>query len=267
MKTLELTSVINNMQKITLNLLFSKNTVIKNNLNPSAMKKCVLITAILLVALATNAQVNDIPIIGNKFTFGVDAGLSLPSSDYGTANAGISNTENALTGSAKSGFYYDLYGGFKFSKLFGVMVQYGGNSNSFNTSNLGSSSSASGGYTVAEYLVGPYLSITLVKIKIEAKLLGGMVTSNYPTLSFSSYGTSVVDAFQNGSGFGYCAGAKVKYMLLGGALGIGVGLNYVSSDVKYSGWTETVNGKETSNGPVKMNIGLVQPTVGLSLDI
>jgi len=235
------------------------------------MKKYIFIAAVLLTALAANAQVNSIPIIGNRFTFGIDAGLSLPSSDYATANSGVANTENALSGSAKTGFYYDIYGGFKFSKFIGIMVQYGANSNSFNTSNLGSGSSASGGYTVAEYLVGPYLSITLVKIKIEAKLLGGMVTSNYPTLTIDNASGSVVDAFQNGSGFGYCAGVKIKYMMLGGMLGIGVGLNYVSSDVSYSGWTSTVSGGGTtqsqSEGKVKMNIGLVQPTLGLSLDI
>lgn len=232
------------------------------------MKKYILTASIIVLSLMVQAQANDIPVIGNLFTFGIDGGLSMPSGDFSTVNSGITNTENGINGSAKTGYYYDLYAGFKFSRLIGIMAEYGGNVNSYNTSNLGSGSSESGGYTVAEYLVGPYLCISLVKIKIEAKALAGMLTSNYPTLSFDSYGNSVVDAFQNGSGFGYCLGAKVKYMLIGGMLGVGVGLNYVSSDIKYDGWTETMpNGSTTSNGSIKMKIGLVQPTIGLSLDI
>ncbi len=153
------------------------------------------------------------------------------------------------------------------------MAQYGRNSNSYNTSNLTSGSSASGGYTSAEYLIGPFISFKIAKIKIEAKLLGGMLTSNYPTLTIQNYGYSTIDAFENGKGFGYCAGAKVKYMLFDGLLGVGIGFNYVSSDITYSNWTQTYSGtyplgfQPTLNGSTKMSLGLVQLTAGLSLDI
>jgi hypothetical protein len=195
------------------------------------MKTYILIAFTLIASLAMNAQ-NDVPIIGNRVTFGVDGGLSSPGSDFATAYSGLTTNQNNLSGSAQNGYYMDIYGGVRLIGALGVMVQYGVNNNSFNSSNLSSGSSASGGYTTAEYLAGPYLSFPLGEFKLELKLLGGDVTNNYPTISTTTYGNSVVDAFKNGSGFGYCAGAKLKYML--GALGIGVGLNYVSSDVSYS---------------------------------
>jgi hypothetical protein len=232
------------------------------------MKKYILIASTLMVTYMTNAQVNDIPIIGNKFTFGVDGGLAVPSSDYASTTA-LPGSSGTTDGFAKTGFCYDAYAGFKFSKLIGVMALYGSNINSFNTSKLNSdlpsswSYSSNGGYTVNEYLIGPYLSIKLTKIKIEVKLLGGLVTSNYPQLSGSStlngVTTTVVSSYSTGNGFGYCAGAKVKYMMVGGMLGLGVGLNYVGSDVNFTGQNSTPNSK--------MNIGIIQATLGVSIDI
>jgi len=236
------------------------------------MKKYILIAATVIMAFAAKAQVNNLPLIGNKFTFGIDGGLAIPSSDYGSTST--SSSSSNANGFAKMGFCYDAYAGFKFSKLIGAMVQYGASMNSFNTSDLGSNYSSSGGYTVTSYLVGPYMSITLLKIKIEAKLLGGLVSSNYPTLtestSFAGVSSSVVSSFSTGSSFGYCAGAKIKYMMIGGMLGIGLGLDYLGSDVSFKGTnTETVPGlppSTTSTNP-KMSIGILQATLGLSLDI
>jgi hypothetical protein len=237
--------------------------------------KYFLLSAALFLAFISNAQVNKIAVTGNKFDFGIDVGFSLPASDFASSSLPAYSSNNVIDGYAKTGFCYDLHASYKFSKYIGIMVLYGNNINPINTSELttsmGASSSASGEYTVAEYLVGPYFSLTLVKIKIEAKLLGGIVTSNYPTLTFDNAAGSVIDAFQNGSGFGYLAGAKIKYMMIGGMFGIGIGVNYVSSGVSYSGWTSTLSGAGTSqaqsNGSIKMNIGLVQVMLGLSLDI
>jgi len=215
-----------------------------------------------------NAQVNDIPLIGNRFTFGVDGGIAMPAGNFGSTD----NSNGTINGFAKSGFHYDIYAGVRLISCLGIMAQYGANNNSFNTAAIntppGGSASASGGYTTSEYLVGPYLSFKLIKIKIEVKLLAGEVTNKYPTLSFDSYGNSVSDAFQNGSGFGYCAGAKIKYMVAGGMLGIGLGLNYVGSDMNYSGWSQTsVSGGTTQYGSFKTSVGLIEATLGLSLDI
>lgn len=240
------------------------------------MKKFILIISALFAAFAINAQVNNLPIIGNKFTFGIDGGLALPASQFGSSGA-LDPSAGSIAGNAKTGFCYDVYAGFKFSKIIGIMALFGMNTNSYNASGLTNqfgSATVSGAYNVSEYLVGPYLSITLIKIKIEAKLLAGMVSGNYPTSTFNynglmnTYGESVVTAFQNGSAFGYCVGAKIKYMMIGGMLGIGFGLNYVGSDLNYKGTNSEVGAPALSTSfDNKMNVGVFQPTLGLSLDI
>jgi len=237
------------------------------------MRKCILIASILIMGFGAKAQVNDIPLIGNKFTFGINAGLSLPigdfAADYAPTHYGSTGT---LNGAANAGFHYDIYGGFKYSKLIGIMFQYGANNNSINNSGIttdpGGVASSSGGYTSMEYLGGFYISIKFIKIKIEAKFLGGLVSCNYPTLTVKEYGLSIIEAFQNGSGFGYCGGLKIKYMMIGELLGVGLGVNYMGSAVKYPGWTDDIVGLQTlSNSSVKMSIGILQATLGLSLDI
>ena len=223
------------------------------------MKKYLIALSALFATYTMSAQ----------FTFGVDGGLSIPSSNYGASALSSSSTFN---GSAKLGACYDGYVGFKFIPLLGAMVQYGANMNSINTSNWGSNVSASGGSTVTEYLIGPFLSIKLIKVKIEAKLLGGLVSSSYPTISqsttFNGVTSSVVSSFSTGNGFGYCAGAKVKYMVAS-IFGIGLGLDYVGSDVKFNGVSSEVVGSSssTSTSSNKMNVGVLQATLGLSIDL
>lgn len=244
------------------------------------MRKSILIVFAVVTSYIANAQVNDLPVIGNKFTFGLDAGLALPGSDYGATSASPDNNSgNGIDGYAKSGTCLDAYAGIRFGKVIGIMAQYGINKNSYNASALNNeagTASASGGYTIGEYLAGPYLTMTLVKVKIEAKLLAGLVSANYPNTTFTyngflnTYGQSVVSAYQSGNGFGYCAGIKVKYILMEGLLNIGIGVNYVGSDISYKG----VSTLESGNVPIqstvisnKMAISIIQPTIGVSLDI
>ncbi len=244
------------------------------------MKKYIIIAATLIASYTGFAQgVNDIPIIGNKITIGIDGGLSIPSGDFGSTSTSGSTTGSSTTsGFAKLGFCYDIYAGVKVFKLLGVMAQYGGNSHSYDASKLNTSSltfTSNGGYNLSEYLIGPYVSVKLLKIKIEGKALGGLVTSNYPTISGSSnvggIATSVVSSFKTGNGFGYIIGAKLKYMMVGGMLGLGVGLNYLGSNINFKGINSQtiVNGSlvQSSTYDSKMGVGLFQGTLGLSLDI
>lgn len=53
--------------------------------NPNIMKRYILFASIVIIAFAANGQVNDIPLIGNKFTFGIDGGLALPVSQFGSS--------------------------------------------------------------------------------------------------------------------------------------------------------------------------------------
>lgn len=241
------------------------------------MKKYILIASIFVASLKMNAQVNDIPLIGNRITIGIDGGLALPGSDYGSSNAAPSPSNSNMDGYAKSGYCWDFYAGLKISKFFGVMGQYGMNMNSYNTSGLSNefgTATTSGGYTISEYLAGPYLSITAVKIKIEIKLLAGLVSGNYPSSTFTyngimnTYGQTLVNSFRTGNGFGYCLGAKIKYMMIGGVLGIGIGLNYVGSDINYKGISTYDNlPSQSTSYNSSMLISIIQPTLGLSIDI
>jgi len=223
------------------------------------MKKYLIALSALLASYTMSAQ----------FTFGVDGGISVPSSNYGASALSSSSTFN---GSAKLGACYDGYVGFKFIPLLGAMVQYGANMNSINTSDWGNNASASGGATVTEYLIGPFLHIKILKLKIEAKLLGGLVSSNYPTISqsssFNGITSSVVSSFSTGNAFGYCAGVKIKYMVAS-ILGIGLGVDYVGSDVNFKGTSTTDAGpySNTESTSGKMNIGILQATLGLSIDL
>jgi hypothetical protein len=230
------------------------------NNKQSAMKKYLVILSAVLASHTMSAQ----------FTFGIDGGLSVPSSNYGAST--LSSSGSTFNGSAKLGSCYDGYVGFKFIPLLGGMIQYGANMNSINTSDWGSNVTASKGSTVTEYLIGPFLHIKISNIKIEAKLLGGLVSSTYPTISqtttFSGVSNSFVESFSTGNAFGYCAGVKVKYMVVK-IFGIGLGLDYVGSDVKFNGVGSDVIGSNSTSisSSNKMNIGILQATLGLSIDL
>jgi hypothetical protein len=225
------------------------------------MKRHILTAIILIASYAANAQ----------FTAGLDGGLSVPASDYGSKSLPSPNS-TTINGYAKLGTCFDGYVGFKFIPLIGGMLQYGVNTNSNNVSTLNTSNTtytSGGSDKITEYLIGPFFSIKLIKIKIEAKLLAGLVSSNYPTLSSSSSSTtfggvtsSVENSFTTGNSFGYCAGAKIKYMMAS-VLGIGLGLDYVGSDVNFKG-TNSLNGESTN---YKMSVGVLQATLGVSLDL
>src|ERR1700722_14957511 len=105
------------------------------------MKKYILITVAIIAAFAANAQVNSLPLIRNRFTFGIDGGPDYPGNDFAPT--------------PKTGFYYDAYAGLKFSKLIGVMVQYGVNDIPYSADAprvTDAVSSNSGGYITSEYL-------------------------------------------------------------------------------------------------------------------
>jgi hypothetical protein len=222
------------------------------------MKKYLIALSVLFASYTMSAQ----------FTLGIDGGLSIPSSDYGSTSVSATSSGGSINGFAKIGSCFDGYVGFKFIPIIGVMAQYGMNNNSYDVAKLNSSSvtvTTSGGDKINEYLIGPYLSVKLANIKLEAKLLGGLVSSNYPSITESSnIGGTVVNSFSTGNAFGYCAGVKIKFMAAK-VLGIGLGVDYVGSDESFTG-VSNVNSQTVSNG-YKMSVGVFQATLGLSVDI
>lgn len=222
------------------------------------MKKYLVLIPVVLISYTVKAQ----------FTFGIDGGLSIPSGNYGSTSASIYSSGGNINGYAKIGTCYDAFAGFKFLPLLGVMAQYGVNNNAYDVAKLNNSSSTftvNGGDKIASYLIGPYLSIKLANIKLEAKLLGGIVSSNYPTITesttFNGVSSSVVSSFSKGTNFGYCAGAKVKFMVTR-IVGIGVGVDYLASDASFKGVSDP--GSISNN--YKMPVGIFQATLGASLD-
>ncbi|HTA28416.1 MAG TPA: hypothetical protein VK809_11535 [Bacteroidia bacterium] len=217
------------------------------------MKKYLIALSALFASYTMSAQ----------FTFGIDGGLSIPTGQYAGT---VSTSNNTLNGYAKIGSCYDAYVGFKFLPFIGAMVQYGANNNSFDVAKLNTSGSStfttSGGDKIAEYLIGPYFSIKLANIKLEAKLLGGIVSSNYPTItestSFNGVTNSVSNSFETGNDFGFCAGAKIKFMVAP-IVGIGVGVDYLASSVTFKG--------ATNSDTYKMSEGVIQATLGVSIDL
>ncbi len=97
---------------------------------------------------------------------------------------------------------------------------------------------------------------------MEAKLLGGVVSSSYPTItestSLNGVTNSVSNSFQTGNDFGFCAGAKIKFMVAP-IVGIGLGVDYLASDVTFKG----VGNSDT----YKMSEGVIQATLGVSIDL
>jgi hypothetical protein len=217
------------------------------------MKKYLLLLPVALISFTMKGQLN----------FGVDGGLSIPTGQYAGT---VSTSGNTLNGYAKIGSCYDAYVGFKFLPVIGAMVEYGANNNAFDVAKLNTSGTStfttSGGDKIAEYLVGPYFSISLVNIKLEAKLLGGIVSTNYPTItessSFNGITSSVSNSFETGNDFGFCAGAKIKFMVAP-IVGIGLGVDYLGSNVTFKG--------ALNSDTYKMSEGVIQATLGVSIDL
>lgn len=224
------------------------------------MKKYVVLISVVLVSFVAKAQ----------FTLGVDGGLSMPGRDYGSSTVTTYNSGGTINGYAKIGSCFDAFVGFKFIPILGVMAQYGINNNAYDVGKFNNSSetiTTSGGDKISSYLVGPYLSFGAAGIKLEVKLLGGIVSSTYPTITENTNGAAtydaVVNSFSTGNNFGYCAGAKLKFMAAK-IIGIGIGVDYLASDATFKGTSTGYNTNVSQN--YNMSVGVFQATLGVSLD-
>lgn len=151
-------------------------------------------------------------------------------------------------------------------------------------------------YFIGQYLIGPYIQIPLTnKLNLEFKGLFGLTSSNYPTLSYSSsfiistYGQietwATSNSYKTSLSFGYNIGAGLKYMITD-VLGLHFNLCYGGAAASYSSYTETgttaisavTYGSSTIPGstsqinvthktPTTMSIGLIEVTVGASIDL
>lgn len=224
------------------------------------MKKYLVLLSVVLISYATKAQL----------TLGVDGGLSIPGRDYGSSAVTTYNSGGTINGYAKIGAGFDAFVGLKFIPFIGVMAQYGVNDNAFDAgkfNNSGGTISVSGQDQIASYLIGPFVTIPLGPVKLEGKLLGGVVSSSYPTITESTSGSatynSVVNSFNTGHDFGYCAGVKLKFMPAK-IFGIALGVDYLASDATFKGTSTGYNTNFSQN--YNMSVGIWQATLGLCLD-
>ncbi|MGP8217419.1 MAG: hypothetical protein ACLQQ4_17765 [Bacteroidia bacterium] len=224
------------------------------------------------------------PIPGNKkFSIGISIGEAIPMQDFGSTNVKnsfwdfTSPDSTRLQGFATTGFHFNISASYLFSDDFGIMMLIGFSSNSFDINAFSSSigypaSNTTGGYSTAEYLIGPYLSLPVVnKLKINISALIGLVTSSYPTLNIALNDTTVLETnFNGGSGFAYSFSAGLEYSV-NNNISLLLNFAYTETTITYSSWlaTYTITGYypvtiNHNTDVTSMSTGILKPTIGIS---
>jgi Outer membrane protein beta-barrel domain len=235
-----------------------------------------------------------------KLHIGVDVGYSAPSGDFSSTDPSKepvvqphSTDTTHIAGYAKGGFHFNVYATYMFSEEVGAMISVGGSMNSYDITTLNSNFAAefttggytgalpaftsSGGYFIGQYLIGPYISIPVGggKLKVEIKGLVGLTAANYPTLSYNYSALGITESesvtVKSYSGFGYNVGAGLEYMM-SDMLGLHFNICYGGTSVSYPGYTVTategtLSVNQTHSTDLAMSLGLIQVTVGASIEL
>src|SRR6185312_15108676 len=254
------------------------------------MKKTLLLACTVLAAYTMKAgDLNTTRGGGSddkKIVIGISVGAGIPMGAYGNKSTDTtdspSDSTHVLHGYASTGFHFDVNFGYKFNSMVGAMIYIGGNMNSFDVSTYESVNNrhpASGetfsvsSYYAGQYLVGPFLSLgSSDKLKINLRLLLGLVTVNRPTETDNFTGGSFESKGNGGSGFGYQFGAGVQYNM-NDALGLTFNLAYTGSIIGYTGYTQTSTFGSTTNTYTNttlkqtMSFGMLNATVGVAINL
>ncbi len=259
------------------------------------MKKQILLVAIAVLSVfAVKAGDKDLMFRGggggdSKLTIGVSVGAGIPMSDFGKKDTTGQNDTTKRTGWASTGFHFNVTAGYLLGGPVGVMVMIGGNMNSFDVTSYETATGfnnnvpsgetktlTSTNYYIGQYLVGPFLSLPASdKLKIDIRLLVGLVTGNTPTQTESetagSSNETIVTSGKDGSGFGYHFGAGIKYNF-SDKMGLTVNAGYTGSSIAYTGYTDTESGVFSgthTNTTLKqtMATSIVSVTVGLAFNL
>ena len=286
------------------------------------MKKISFITFTLLTVCILYTGNNSAIAQDKKLSFGLNVGVGMPVGHYGksdssalplsssTANAGKANDTTKYNGFARTGFHFNIYAQYMIVGPLGVKVILGGSFNSFdistfnsvygaiynqNTGNVGTVSptfTASGGYYIGQYMIGPCLKLRVTdKIKIEGQILAGLLTGGYPILtqkinsSFVFEGTSYLETGTetyftvSSNAFAYNINAGIEYMITD-MIGLHFNVGYTGSSLRFptyanvanvqlvgGGYDRSENSGGVYNIPKTMSIGLIQITVGGSIDL
>jgi len=232
-----------------------------------------------------------------KLSIGFSIGTNAPHARYAQSDSVavpfISNVNdmNNINGYAKNGFHFNIYSTYMITQQFGAMLSIGGNFNSFDiltlniqaydqyagnffTSTPPPSFTISGSYYVGEYLIGPYFKFHIgpPNLSLELKVLLGVVTANYPTLTYSYdyMGTiaTQTETVKVGNGFGYNISGGYMYTILKGLIGLHLDVGYTGADINYPSYTTSSNGISTAyDSPKSMSLGILQFTLGGSIEL
>jgi len=218
-----------------------------------------------------------------KFSLGFSIGPAIPMRDFGSSNVSgsfwdqYSNDSTRLQGFAKTGFHFNITASYMFSNEWGIMLTFGSSSMPFDVNTfsniIGYPTTINGGYSVNEYLIGPYISLNLVpKLNLKVSALVGIVDIAYPELSLAVNDTvtETLD-FQGGLNFGYSFGAGFEYNV-SSSIGIFLNVAYTGSTITYGGWTQTYSAPgyypftiSHSNDATTMTTGLLKQTIGIEV--
>ena len=262
------------------------------------MKKLSIMTLTILILGNLFSGVNSVSAQDKKLSFGVNVGYGIPGGDFSSTDASKqpvveypSTDTTHVSGYAKSGFHFNVYGDYMFASVIGGMISIGGNMNSYDVATLNSNVATaytkagfngtlpaftvSGSYYVGQYLIGPYVSIPAgSKLRIEIKALVGLTSVNYPTLSYSYsfFGSPISETItvKSSSGFGYNFGAGIKYMVTD-MVGLHFNVCYAGCSASYPSYTATASdgtnsSSQTHNTAMAMSLSEIQVTVGASID-
>lgn len=255
------------------------------------MKKQILLAFAVLAAFTVEAGNLNVTYGGGgsdkKMTIGVSIGAGIPMGAWSKKNsdtaASVQNDSTHIqNGFAKTGFHFDVTAGYLFGSSFGAMVYIGGNMNSFDATTYATVNDikspetvSSKSYYVGQYLVGPYGAFGSGKLKINARVLVGLVTVNRPTMTFTQPFLGQTETYQRSgkgsSSFGYQIGAGIVYGI-NDNMGLTINLAYTGTTANYTGYTETESGPMSgtnTNTTLKqsMSLGLLTATVGLAFNL
>ncbi|HTA28042.1 MAG TPA: hypothetical protein VK809_09655 [Bacteroidia bacterium] len=238
-----------------------------------------------------------------RYSFGFNYGTGFPfgnfhmgdQSKYPISRLNGKDTGH-LGGYGQSGFHFEYYFAYRVYKCISIMASLSGNDIGYNINEVNAQYiqffapnttvvTSGDSYYILQYLIGPDAELRIGKyFKIEAKALIGLMSANYPTLSYSGLPNGLPTAlysFPQGSGFSYNLGTGIKYIAAEGPVAVHVDVAYAGSTVNFSSYsmalyTPPTNNPATSNNyissavyntPKSLSVSMFQFTLGLSVEL
>lgn len=227
----------------------------------------------------------------SKIFIGGAIGAGIPGFNYGATSLYKYNTNNTTDtahtpGYAKTGFQFNLKGGYYFNENWGAMLQIGGNMNGFNSEAFQANTylsqyndvSVSGtSQYIGSYLAGvifnmpPGVASTCKKISINFHLLAGLMTARYSTVTATykdslNISHSSVTTFKQASAFGFDFGSGVMYHFTN-LVGMDFNLEALAGNPAFKGYTVTGNLPATVTYNIGMSTLIINFSVGIVLNL